>query len=82
MCLLDGIDRITLRFQVPHRVQRLFIIRPLDGFFGAEGGFMDLLIRWAATDTAKDDSLDTHSVCRAEYGAHIMLAAHVIEHNY
>ena len=43
---------------------------------------MDLLIRRAATYTAEHDSFDTHRIGSAEDSAHVMLTAHVIQHNH
>ena len=82
MCLLDGIDRITFVLQRFHGIQRLFIIRPLDGLFGAESGLMNLLIRRAATDTAEHDPFYSHCVRRAKDSTYVMLAAHIIEHDH
>ena len=82
MCLLDGINRITFVLQRLHGIQRLFIIRPLDTLFGTQRGLMDLCIRRTATDTAEHDAFDTHRIRRPEYRTHIMLAAHIIQHNY
>ena len=82
MGLFDGINGVTFGLQGAHGVQGLFEIGPFDGFFGAEGGLMDLCIRRAATYAAEHDFLDTHRVGGAEDSAYVMLTADVIEHHH
>ena len=81
MGLFNGINGVTLCLQVLDSVQSLFVIRPFDGFFGAECGLVNLLIRWAATDTAEHHAFYAHGVGGAEDRTHVMLTAHVIEYH-
>ena len=82
MSLLDGEDGITLILKCSDGVEGVFVILPFDGFFGSEGGLMNLLIRGAATDAAEDDALDTHGVGGTEDRSDIMLAADVVKHHH
>ena len=52
MCLLNGINGVTLGFEVLYSVQRIFVILPFDGFFCTECGLVDLGVGRTTTDTA------------------------------
>lgn len=82
MSLLDGKDGVSFGLQGTYGVEGVFVIRPRDGFFGSEGGLVNLLIRGAATDAAEDDSLDTHGVGGTEDRSDVMLAADVVKHHH
>ena len=80
MSLLDGIDGVTLCLQVMHGVECVLVILPFDGFFGTEGGLVDLGIRRAAAYAAEHDAFDAHGIGGAKDSTYVMLATNVIEY--
>ena len=77
--LLNGIDEIALGFELGYALGGFIEILPIDGIFGAEGGFMDIAMRRGGTDTAEAYLGNTEGVGCAKYGADIVLAAHIVE---
>ena len=79
--LFDGTDAVAFSLELLHDGKRVAPVFPSDGIFCAEGGFVHFAVFGGGGDAAEVDFLDPEGIGGTEYGADVVLAADVVEHN-
>ena len=78
---LNGVYLITLGTQGINGIHCRLEILPLDNILGTKGSLMNLGTWRRCCYTAQHNALQAEGIAGAKHRAHIMQAAHIVEHN-